>query len=351
MRSRTYHRLLVSLLIAGVSTASHAQVRLTFSDQLSLGEAHGACRAYNFNQGANGVFDLQDELTLEPNVLIGDMVYDRAVVVTSTADDDNRGVPSVTRTSAAAFIGARRRGDRTYQIDFRAVTLSDTFNAGPFFGDAAVVAIAHLAFEVDRDGARTEDLRAVADWNYEARAETSCETYQPPMHEDSGRVEGVMNLNAALLEAPGFEIVRSSLPFGPPPFGQESGRIEAGIVDLGGQSFVFVNVTAIASSNFSAPGVGAFDEDLVGSEFIGSMTLTIEDLRGGPSCVADIDDGGGTGTPDGGVTIDDLLHYLLIFEQGRLAADVDDGSGSGTPDGGVTIDDLLYFLARFEAGC
>jgi hypothetical protein len=32
-------------------------------------------------------------------------------------------------------------------------------------------------------------------------------------------------------------------------------------------------------------------------------------------------------------------------------ADVDDGSGSGTPDGGVTIDDLLYFLLRFEAGC
>ncbi len=32
-------------------------------------------------------------------------------------------------------------------------------------------------------------------------------------------------------------------------------------------------------------------------------------------------------------------------------ADVDDGSGSGSPDGGVTIDDLLYFLERFAAGC
>lgn len=31
--------------------------------------------------------------------------------------------------------------------------------------------------------------------------------------------------------------------------------------------------------------------------------------------------------------------------------DVDDGTGTGTPDGGVTIDDLLYFLQRFEAGC
>ncbi len=32
-------------------------------------------------------------------------------------------------------------------------------------------------------------------------------------------------------------------------------------------------------------------------------------------------------------------------------ADIDDGSGSGIRDGGVTIDDLLYFLQRFESGC
>jgi hypothetical protein len=32
-------------------------------------------------------------------------------------------------------------------------------------------------------------------------------------------------------------------------------------------------------------------------------------------------------------------------------ADVDDGSGTGTPDGGVTLDDLLFFLERLDAGC
>ncbi|QQS07947.1 MAG: hypothetical protein IPK69_07975 [Phycisphaerales bacterium] len=68
-------------------------------------------------------------------------------------------------------------------------------------------------------------------------------------------------------------------------------------------------------------------------------------------CVADVDDGTGTGTPDGGVTIDDLLYYLAIFNQGLVSADVDDGSGTGTLDGGVTIDDLLYYLLRFNAGC
>lgn len=68
-------------------------------------------------------------------------------------------------------------------------------------------------------------------------------------------------------------------------------------------------------------------------------------------CPADVDDGTGTGTPDGGVTIDDLLFYLAMFELGVPGADLDNGSGTGTPDGGVTIDDLLFYLSRFEQGC
>lgn len=68
-------------------------------------------------------------------------------------------------------------------------------------------------------------------------------------------------------------------------------------------------------------------------------------------CPTDVDDGSGLGIPDGGVSIDDLLYYLAIFDDGRPSADLDDGSGTGTRDGGVTIEDLLYFLIRFDAGC
>jgi hypothetical protein len=76
------------------------------------------------------------------------------------------------------------------------------------------------------------------------------------------------------------------------------------------------------------------------------------DLAGGsPDCVADVDDGTGSGVFDGGVGIEDLLHYLLMFEGGGNGADVDDGSGNGVRDGGVGIEDLLYYLSRFEAGC
>jgi hypothetical protein len=70
-----------------------------------------------------------------------------------------------------------------------------------------------------------------------------------------------------------------------------------------------------------------------------------------PRCVADLDDGTGTGSPDAGVSIDDMLYFLELFAQGRDEADVDDGTSTGMRDFGVTVDDLLYFLARYEAGC
>lgn len=68
-------------------------------------------------------------------------------------------------------------------------------------------------------------------------------------------------------------------------------------------------------------------------------------------CVADVDDGSNTGTCDGGVTIDDFLYFLQLFENGDPASDIDDGSATGTPDCGSTIDDLLYYFTLFETGC
>jgi hypothetical protein len=71
------------------------------------------------------------------------------------------------------------------------------------------------------------------------------------------------------------------------------------------------------------------------------------------ACEADFDDGTFSGTRDGGVTIEDLVYYLEIYDQGDVRADLDDGSGrgGGHPDGAITIDDLLYFLERYEIGC
>jgi hypothetical protein len=74
-----------------------------------------------------------------------------------------------------------------------------------------------------------------------------------------------------------------------------------------------------------------------------------------PGCTADLDNDGSFdngGTPDGAVTIDDLLFFLAAFEAGDIAGDLDgDGADPANPDGAVTIDDLLFLLAHFEGGC
>lgn len=68
-------------------------------------------------------------------------------------------------------------------------------------------------------------------------------------------------------------------------------------------------------------------------------------------CAADFDDGSGSGTPDGGVTVEDLNFFLDRFDEGDPVCDIDDGSGTGRRDWGVTVDDLVYFLSRYDLGC
>jgi T5SS/PEP-CTERM-associated repeat protein len=82
----------------------------------------------------------------------------------------------------------------------------------------------------------------------------------------------------------------------------------------------------------------------------GHTTIRLDLVRG-TGCVADVDDGSGSGRSDGGVTIEDLLHFLAMYDAGDLQADLDDGSQTRTPDGGVGIDDLLFFLSHYDAGC
>jgi len=68
-------------------------------------------------------------------------------------------------------------------------------------------------------------------------------------------------------------------------------------------------------------------------------------------CIADMDDGLTSGTPDGTVEAADLRYYLIIYQGGERVADIDDGQGTGVPDGVVTIEDLRYYLERFRGGC
>ena len=113
---------------------------------------------------------------------------------------------------------------------------------------------------------------------------------------------------------------------------------------------------------FDGPGALAYRRPMkrwmIGSALGLALTMTLPD---GPqqrsatlavTCPADLDDGSGTGTIDGGVDINDLLFFLNAFEQGAAAADLDDdGLDPATPDNGIDINDLLFYLGHFEAGC
>lgn len=147
----------------------------------------------------------------------------------------------------------------------------------------------------------------------------------------------------------------SCRPRGPITFNVVQGRIDM-IIDHGyvpnpGCLTVITNWSRMADTPALSNGTYEIHASLqygngnvLGPTFMGNVVINC-------GCIADVDDGSGTGMRDGGVTIEDLLYYLVIFARGDLAADVDDGSGLGTPDGGVTIEDLLYYLARFESGC
>ncbi len=108
---------------------------------------------------------------------------------------------------------------------------------------------------------------------------------------------------------------------------------------------------ALLSVSAPAPIGGASPLDGFDHTLIARSDAQVSGLVVAPGCPADLDDGTGTGAPDGGVDINDLLYFLGAYEAGSIAADLDDGSGAGTPDGGVDINDLLFFLARYEAGC
>jgi hypothetical protein len=105
-----------------------------------------------------------------------------------------------------------------------------------------------------------------------------------------------------------------------------------------------LNIAAVTNAE-----AGSFDVVVTNTCGTATSNAAVIDIATG--CPADLDNGSGTGTPDGGIDINDLLYFLNKFEAGAIDADLDNGSGLGVPDGGIDINDLLFFLSHFEGGC
>jgi hypothetical protein len=104
--------------------------------------------------------------------------------------------------------------------------------------------------------------------------------------------------------------------------------LQADLVDYGGVH------SAVLWAAFAKRGLG-----VSASSATTSVASAVEAFDV-PGCPADLDSDGdfaNGGTPDGAVTIDDLLYFLVGFESGNVAVDLDnDGDPSaGTPDGAV----------------
>ncbi|MGH7132157.1 MAG: GC-type dockerin domain-anchored protein [Phycisphaerales bacterium] len=88
----------------------------------------------------------------------------------------------------------------------------------------------------------------------------------------------------------------------------------------------------------------------LGPQQIGSVT--VPPLPCAFHCLADVAGLGGAPTPDGQLTVDDVVVFLSAFFSNNLAiADVAGLGGVQGPDGTITPDDLVLFLSRFFGPC
>ena len=96
------------------------------------------------------------------------------------------------------------------------------------------------------------------------------------------------------------------------------------------------------------------DFDCVFGSYCGGFASSPAHLtvRPCPCNLADVTQLGGSGLPDGYLTVDDIIVYLNAFFAGNLAiADVAALGGSPGADGQLTVDDVIVFLAAFFDGC
>lgn len=154
---------------------------------------------------------------------------------------------------------------------------------------------------------------------------------------DGDRVVGITGTGAFIWFAPGSS-TPSNVPTG-------THNLNVLLPQLG------VDLTGVTLN--SAKGISADGSTITGRcTLTGPLQRTYIATIQPPRCPTDLDSVNADGRPDGAVDINDLLRFLIEFENGGSRADLDnDGAAPRIADGSVDINDLLYFLARFEAGC
>jgi uncharacterized membrane protein len=114
-------------------------------------------------------------------------------------------------------------------------------------------------------------------------------------------------------------------------------------IDMNG--WILFTADSISDDGRTIIGTGKYaSEDVIG--FIARLPAP-----GTGGCnAADITNLGGSGGPDGQLSVDDLIKYLNWFLTGDIRADLTNLGGQGAADGQLTADDLIKYLNLFLTG-
>ena len=224
---------------------------LTFADHGANGFAPG------------GIFDTDGDL----NIAYGP---NGPGSVTATINPISRdsipAIPAVTSASSAAFTTLTGIGSPTATFSFRAATLHDNFGADGHLaeGDADGVSNVFLNFD-GLVGATSVTIDYT--WIYSAIADPDNEGAA----EDPEMAEGSLSVFSSSGMGPNNLYAVTNLG----PVGISGNGFGSWTEVVSPGDFVGLALDMRAYARMESPGVGAFQEDLAGSEFFGEITLTI----------------------------------------------------------------------------
>lgn len=106
-----------------------------------------------------------------------------------------------------------------------------------------------------------------------------------------------------------------------------------------------------------SPNLGIGTDNEFGTQGLGAIS-GVDTLRASltpppppPVCLADIAGANQSSTPDGVLTVDDLIVFIAAYFANNPIADVAGVGQSTLPDGQFTADDVITYIGRYFAGC
>lgn len=235
------------------------------------GDTYADNGAHGFRPAGPWDEDSLDEDTFQANFVVGPDTFDLGASVNPISRDRDLSVPYDTSASAVSIVTIHGVGSNTLEIAWRANTFNDQFDGDGFLSTSEAHVFASILARIDGVSPGTP-VSISYEWEYFATAVPDHEG----VGEDPEQARGSLSLIDNAGGGPGnlFDIMVGEP--GPAPLTDfdddiDSHNLVTGVPD----SFLTIDLAASSITAMESPGDGLFDEDLAGSEFIGTLTLVI----------------------------------------------------------------------------